>query len=78
MLNSQRKLLEIKVKNFVFKELNDAFDLTEKDYVLYARNRAFGVVFFACNELFDIYNEELANWWEEEILPQFNRIIARY
>ena len=77
MLNSERKKLENKVKDFVLKELNDIVynARKEKDYVLCARNRAFGVVFFACNNLFDIYNEELANWWEEEILPQFNEII---
>ena len=73
MLNSERKKLEDKVKNFVTKELEDA--KKNKDYALNNRNQAFGVVFFACNELFDIYNSNLADWWDREMLPQFDKII---
>ena len=73
MLNSERKNLENKVKDFVLMELNDA--KIKNEYALNNRNQAFGVVFFACNELFDTYNDKLADWWDKEILPQFNEII---
>ena len=73
MLNSERKILATKVKDFVVMSLNDA--KKREEYALAYRNQAYGVVFFACNELFDIYNQELADWWDKEILPQFNKLI---
>ena len=72
MLNSERTKLENKIKDYVLKMLQDA---KSGDYALNCRNQAFGVVFFACNELFDTYNNKLADWWDKEILPQFNEII---
>ena len=72
MLNSERKNLETKVKKFVLKALEDA---KTGDFALNCRNQAFGVVFFACNELFDTYNSNLADWWDREMLPQFNEKI---
>ena len=65
--------LENKIKSYVFRTLEDA--KKNKDYALNGRNQAYGVIFFSCNDLFDTYNEELADWWDEEILPQFNEII---
>ena len=73
MLNSERKNLENKVKDFVIMELDNA--KINNEYALSNRNQAYGVVFFACNELFDIYNSNLADWWDREMLPQFNEII---
>ena len=73
MLNSERKILETKVKDFVAMELNDA--KIKKEFASANRSQAFGVVFFACNELFDIYNSDLADWWDKEMLPQFNELI---
>ena len=65
--------LENKIKSFVLRTLEDA--KKNKDYALSGRNQAYGVIFFSCNDLFDVYDEDLANWWDKEILPQFNEII---
>ena len=65
--------LENKIKSFVLRTLENA--KKDMEYALNCRNQAYGVVFFSCNDLFDVYDEELANWWDEEILPQFNEII---
>ena len=75
MTNSEKVILEEKVKDFAIMELNDAKKYNE--YALSCRNQAYGVIFFACNELFNIYNSNLADWWEREMLPQFNKIIMR-
>jgi len=72
MLNSERTKLENKVKNYMAKMLEEA---KSGEYALSCRNQAFGVVFFACNELFDTYNSNLADWWDREMLPQFNELI---
>ena len=76
MLNSEKVKLENKIKSFVLRTLEDA--KKKEEYALNGRNQAYGVIFFACNDLFDTYNEKLANWWDEEILPQFNEIIRGY
>ena len=75
MLNSDKIKLENKIKKYCLEELNHAKRAKNKESALNCRHRAFAVIFFTCNELFDIYNEELSKWWEEEILPQFNELI---
>ena len=65
--------LEDKIKSYVLRTLEDA--KKNKDYALSGRNQAYGVVFFSCNDLFDTYNKDLADWWDKEILPQFDKII---
>lgn len=65
--------LENKIKNFVSETLEEA--KKDKDYAFGSRNQAYGVIFFSCNNLFDTYNQDLADWWDKEILPQFNEII---
>ena len=65
--------LENKIKSFVFRTLEDA--KKNEEYALSGRNQAYGVIFFSCNYLFDTYNKDLADWWDKEILPQFNEII---
>ena len=65
--------LENKIKDFVIMELDNA--KINNEYALSNRNQAYGVVFFSCNDLFDTYNSNLADWWDREILPQFNEII---
>lgn len=73
MTNSERTKLENKIKSFVSRTLEDA--KKKEEYALSGRNQAYGVVFFACNDLFDVYNQDLADWWDKEMLPQFNEII---
>lgn len=65
--------LENKIKSFVLRTLEDV--KKNKNYALNGRNQAYGVVFFSCNDLFDTYNQDLADWWDKEILPLFNEII---
>ena len=65
--------LENKIKSFALRTLEDA--KRNKEYALSGRNQAYGVVFFSCNDLFDTYNQDLADWWDKEILPQFDEII---
>ena len=74
MTNSERTKLTNKVKNFVLHELEEA-KKNPFSNVLVIRSIAFGAVFFATNDLFDTYNDDLADWWDKEILPQFNKMI---
>ena len=62
-----------KIKEFVLEELDDIKNY--KCEARIARSIAFGVVFFATNYLYDTYNKELADWWDKEMLPQFNKKI---
>ena len=71
----REKDILFEIKDYVLSELRNALD-DPKDAMLY-RTMAFGAVFFASNHLFSTYNDELANWWEENILPMFNTIIRR-
>jgi len=71
----REKDIDFKVRDYVLNELRFAMD-NPKD-ALGSRQRAYGVVFFASNNLFENYNEELANWWDKDILPMFNTIIRR-
>lgn len=70
-----KELIETKVKIYVLTELTYAQD-NPKD-ALSARQRAYGVVFFASNELFSEYNKKLADWWDKDILPMFDTIIRK-
>ena len=71
----REKDIDFKVRDFVLGELRFAMN-NPKD-ALGARQRAYGVIFFASNELFSKYNKELADWWDENILPMFDTIIRR-
>ena len=71
----REKDIDFKVRDFVLNELRFAMDYP-KD-ALSARQRAYGVIFFASNELFSEYNEKLADWWDKNILPMFDTIIRR-
>ena len=45
-----------------------------KSTVNLSKTRCYGVIMFAINELFDDYNEELAKWWDDEMLPKFREL----
>ena len=71
----REKDITYKVKDFVLEELRQAMDYPND--ALTNRNIAFGAVFFSTNNLYAEYNKELADWWENDILPLFNTIIKR-
>lgn len=39
-----------------------------------AIDRCFGAVTFCINFCFPTYNKKLADWWSDEMLPQFKNI----
>lgn len=42
--------------------------------VINMRGIAYGAVQFTCNYLFDEYNKELADWWDNEMVDNFTRL----
>lgn len=42
-----------------------------------ATDRCYGAVMFCINNCFPSFNEELGNWWDNEMLPKF-RELQRY
>ena len=71
----REKDIDFEVRDYVLKELQDALNYPEN--AKFCRTMAFGAIFFATNHLFSTYNKELADWWENDILPMFNTIIRR-
>ena len=64
--------MEKKIKKWIEEELNN---VKYRNYdVNLAKTRCYGVIMFAINELFDEYNEDLAKWWDDEILPIFMKL----
>lgn len=39
-----------------------------------AIDRCYGVIMFAINNCFETYNESLAKWWDDEMLPIFKTL----
>jgi len=64
-------VIEIKVKDFVNEELSDALKYNTLEDARKCRAIAYGAVQFAINNLFPCYNDDLANWWEDEAYPKF-------
>ena len=65
-------MIENKVKAFVLEELEDA-----KKHPKIAHNCmtiAYGALQFATNNLFPAYNNDLVNWWQNEIWIEFMAI----
>ena len=66
--------IENQTKVFVKEQLRDAKNNSKNaDRFQFI---AFGALQFSVNHLFPCYNEKLANWWTDEILPQFREIGA--
>ena len=63
--------IEERLKNFVLDQLKEAYTAETKEDALKIRGIAFGALLFTVNNLFPDYNEELANWWNEEVHPLF-------
>ena len=66
--------MENQTKIFVKEQLRDAKNNSENA----ARFQfiAFGALLFSANHLFPCYNQKLADWWTDEILPQFRELGA--
>lgn len=58
-------------KRYIFSYPND-FDCIER--IEQSVDRCYGVIMFAINNLFDEYNYNLGNWWEDEMLPKFRKM----
>ena len=68
--------MENKVKEWIKKEYDFVKDCN-KYSVEKATDRCYGVLMFAINSLFDEYNEELGQWWDDEMLPKFRELERR-
>ena len=42
-----------------------------------AIDRCYGAMIFCINNCFDDYNENLAKWWDDEMLPKFRELEER-
>ena len=70
---NEYELIEIKVKNFVNEELTSALKCDNIEDARNCRAIAYGAVQFAINNLFPCYNDDLANWWDNEVHPKFTK-----
>lgn len=64
--------MEEKVKQWIEREYKDV--RLHHGNVPMVINRCYGVLMFVINELFDEYNEQLARWWDNKMLPKFRAI----
>lgn len=58
-------------KNYISSHPNDS-ECVER--IEQSVDRCYGVIMFAINNLFNEYNYNLGNWWEDEILPKFRKM----
>lgn len=68
--------MENKVKDWVKKE----YDFLRRNKGIPVQpviHRCYGVIMFAINDLFEDYNENLGNWWDDEMLPKFRELERR-
>lgn len=70
------ELIEEKVKDFVLENLESAKKYYKNDTqgILNCRAIAYGALQFATNNLFPCYNDDLVDWWEEEIWEKFTNL----
>lgn len=68
--------IERKVKRFANEMIEDAVTAKNQNEVRGHIYMTYSVVLFAANELFPCYNNNLAQWWENEALPIFYRILT--
>ena len=81
---------EVFPSNLIKKEVNKmknkikSFCMSECDLVYYhggnlekAIDRCYGAVMFCINNCFNDYNEELAKWWDDEMLPRLRELERR-
>lgn len=69
--------MENKVKTWIeyeYKCVKTSMSTNHPYSVVNAIHRCYGVLMFSINNLFDDYNEELAKWWDDEMLPKFREL----
>lgn len=79
MENKVKTYIETEYKN-VARLINSNSPLAVKygkDTVRISIHRCYGVIMFAINNLFEDYNKELAEWWDDEMLPKFRELERR-
>lgn len=59
-------------KDWILKEYNNCirFKLNPTQAI----DRCYGVVMFVLNAILDEYDESLADWWDNEMLPKFRNL----
>ena len=75
MMTKKKNKMENKLKRYCMAEY----------YIVYyhggsiekAIDRCYGAMMFCINNCFDDYNENLAKWWDDEMLPKFRELKRR-
>lgn len=69
--------MEKKLKDFCEREYNDLVNyysasiISWDDAIKKAIDRCYGAMRFCTNNCFPEYNNELGEWWDNEMLPKF-------
>ena len=69
--------MEDKVKAWIENEYQFQLKRGDNCSTSHAIDRCYGVIMFAINNLFKDYNDELGNWWDDEMLPKFRNLEER-
>ena len=79
MENKVKSYIETEYRNVVRTVNSDSLLAKKygKDIVKTSIHRCYGVIMFAINDLFEDYNKELAEWWDDEMLPRFRELERR-
>lgn len=68
-------MMENKVKSYIEKEYEYTKKHGDNLSARHAIDRCYGIIMFALNELLDNYDYDLANWWDDEMLPKFRKLV---
>ena len=76
MENKVKKWIEAEYRSVkhVLESVSSISPCVKNEFIHDSIERAYGVMMFAINNLFDDYNEELGEWWENEMLPKFKEL----
>lgn len=64
--------MEEKLKAYCEKEYEQCWEWDEN--VEKAIDRCYGAVMFCITNCFPSFNEELGDWWNDEMLPKFRKL----
>lgn len=72
------EMIENKVKEFCESEYKEAEKYCgSRESIINKRAMAYGAVFFASNNLFPCFNNELSDWWNYEMWKKFQKLIEK-
>ena len=71
------KKIENEVKKFCEKLYSDASEMDNVAGIRNLRAMSFGALMFACNELFPCFNDDLSEWWNDEMWYKFEYLITK-